>query len=81
VYGVDRHGAARDAGTRNKTRPLRIRPDTISHDESLAVRDVAISVLYREGWPMERIGIAFSLNHGQVSRRLAAIRRNLKAIA
>jgi hypothetical protein len=45
------------------------------------VRDVAISVLYREGWPMERIGIAFSLNHGQVSRRLAAIRRNLKAIA
>ena len=81
VYGVDRHGAVRDAGTRQKPQPLRIRPDTITFDESLAVRDVAIQVLRNQGWPQERIAIAFSLTQKQVSIRLAAIRRNLKAIA
>lgn len=81
MYGVNRYGIVIDAGTRNKDRPLRIRPDAISYDESLAVRDVAIQVLRNQGWPQERIAVAFRISQKQVSVRLAAIRRNMKAIA
>ncbi|CAB4130543.1 hypothetical protein UFOVP124_10 [uncultured Caudovirales phage] len=81
MYGVNRYGVVKDAGTANKARPLRIHPAAIGFHASLAVRDVAMQTLHSQGWPQERIAVAFSLSQKQVSIRLAAIRRNIKALA